>query len=727
MAYEAQRNDENQEIRNIKNNTENVRNAAKIAQASGLPYASQVGAAINTADKVTGGKASEELGKGINEVTKRAPGGNQVQNKLNQINEKDGDKIASLAKGANAMNGVPPIDNQQNLQSIDENGANNAQATGSVRERETDEFGGSGPSSFFGSSRKTKEQKEQYGEAESDPTEFKVFSDAELKAFKIVLPAFGSGLILILLVMAVLMGGIADFDDAFGISYYMDENTGGVNYEATSKETKKLYERIEKVHKKFEDSGKYFDTLNLMAVFHVLYTTDNRFDYDYMTESRLTDIANLMFKDGVYDEETFRQNLTEKLFKKYFPKMKTTQHEKLTNEVFKYIEFYKDLVGEETDCTVSTSCSYNLEGFYEKGKGNVKQKINASNIKVQVTSCGAGSIVSTVTFEDYIMGVLHAETTNDVSMEALKAYAIATRNYALTKNIVEENDSQVIKVSGCASDQKYCDIKEGCSKSTGSLVTKDKLDANSKIRTAVDSTKGEVLVNDQGYAIKTTNASGNLKNFTSLANAGKDYKQILIEVYNSANTQYGASDIKKMSCDNSKVCSSASGPYTNWKQYEGPWANVQLGSSGKTLKQIGCLTTSLAILIAKSGVKTNISDFNPGTFAEAMSKNGAYDSGGSIVSWTVVSKIAPGFKYVSTTYVSGYTKQQKLNILKDLLNQGYYVTAEVMGDTGQHWVAIDSIQGDKVNIIDPGDNKTDLWAGYNWQNTSKYVYYKAEK
>ena len=39
----------------------------------------------------------------------------------------------------------------------------------------------------------------------------------------------------------------------------------------------------------------------------------------------------------------------------------------------------------------------------------------------------------------------------------------------------------------------------------------------------------------------------------------------------------------------------ASGDYVTWKQYEGSWTGVQLGNSGKTIKQIGCLVTSLAI------------------------------------------------------------------------------------------------------------------------------------
>ena len=44
--------------------------------------------------------------------------------------------------------------------------------------------------------------------------------------------------------------------------------------------------------------------------------------------------------------------------------------------------------------------------------------------------------------------------------------------------------------------------------------------------------------------------------------------------------------------------------------------------------------------------------------------------------------------------------------------------------TGQHWVAIDTVQGNTVKMMDPGSAATDMWGQYPWANTSTLAYYK---
>ena len=154
------------------------------------------------------------------------------------------------------------------------------------------------------------------------------------------------------------------------------------------------------------------------------------------------------------------------------------------------------------------------------------------------------------------------------------------------------------------------------------------------------------------------------------------------------------------------------------------WSNTRMGNSGKTICNIGCLVTSVSMLIAKSGVQTNIPNFNPGTFVEFLNSNGGFVSGGNFV-WAGATKAAPSFKYQGSVYVLGMTKQQKLEKLRSLISQqGVYVVAEVKGNTGQHWVAVDSINGDVINMMDPGTGSTDMWGTYNWANTSTFTYYK---
>ena len=168
----------------------------------------------------------------------------------------------------------------------------------------------------------------------------------------------------------------------------------------------------------------------------------------------------------------------------------------------------------------------------------------------------------------------------------------------------------------------------------------------------------------------------------------------------------------------------SSGPYANWKQYEGAWVSVPIGSSGKTIKNIGCLVTSISMLVAKSGQPTTITgDFNPGTFVQALNSNNGFTGSGALI-WSTVTKIVPSFKYQGFVSVSGLSKEAKLNKLKELLSdKNNYVVAEVKGDSGEHWVAIDGISDGNIVMMDPGSPSVYLWEQYDWRNTSQFNYY----
>lgn len=79
VKTEKQRNDEN--------NAKNVQNAAEVAVASKNPYAMAIGGAVKAADKISGGKASEAIGKGITKANRHAPMGRKVQNASNKLSE----------------------------------------------------------------------------------------------------------------------------------------------------------------------------------------------------------------------------------------------------------------------------------------------------------------------------------------------------------------------------------------------------------------------------------------------------------------------------------------------------------------------------------------------------------------------------------------------------------------------------------------------------------------
>lgn len=169
-----------------------------------------------------------------------------------------------------------------------------------------------------------------------------------------------------------------------------------------------------------------------------------------------------------------------------------------------------------------------------------------------------------------------------------------------------------------------------------------------------------------------------------------------------------------------------SGEYVTWRQMGQSWSNIKIGNTNSTLGQIGCLVTSISILIEKSGCNSTINPFNPGTFLEALNANNAFDSSGNL-QYAGVTRAVPNFKYVGNVNLRGKSRTEKLALITQYFNQGYYLTIEVKGATpgNQHWVAITGINGNNVVIVDPARDGTDLWSSYEWSKSSQFNYFVA--
>lgn len=172
--------------------------------------------------------------------------------------------------------------------------------------------------------------------------------------------------------------------------------------------------------------------------------------------------------------------------------------------------------------------------------------------------------------------------------------------------------------------------------------------------------------------------------------------------------------------------SNGSGEYVNWRQGDPSWSNVRIGNTNSTVGKIGCLVTSIAILIEKSGVNTTISPFNPGTFVESLNKNGGFDGNGNL-QYAAVNKAVSGFKYVGNVNLRGKTRSEKLALIQQYFSQGYYITTEVKGATpgSQHWVAVTGIDSVNVMMVDPASSQTIMWNAYEVNRTSQFNYFKA--
>lgn len=167
---------------------------------------------------------------------------------------------------------------------------------------------------------------------------------------------------------------------------------------------------------------------------------------------------------------------------------------------------------------------------------------------------------------------------------------------------------------------------------------------------------------------------------------------------------------------NDQICApgTATGDWANWKQYDPAWKNVPLGPS--TVGAIGCAMTSISIQIMRSGVSTTLgANFNPGTFAQELTRIGGFDSRGNIY-WAKVTEIAPGFNFVRR----GNTKS--VNEIASYVNQGYYVILNVKN--GKHWVAVDRVEGNKIYMFDPGSGGTEVGQTYGLESIVGYALYK---
>ncbi len=741
-----------------KSSTKAAKTAAK---AAGAYFGGPLGAkAVDAASKT---KAGQNLLNKGGQVLNGIPGMGRASKKLDDSGVLDAADRVLDVKGLKD-GGVNTLPSSASNSNANTNNKEKNDAT-DAKDKNTNNIAGvsSTLNNEFSKENLAKKKEEEQQEEKKTKARMSFFVTFAIQAALFLLFPILMIAVLVVAVIGNVSGTIDEFGDALGALSASGGETGEVVYEA-SEEASNFYQKINTVKLSYQSSGKTVDVLKVAAVYHILAANGADMTYDNMTEDKIRQIVDIMYSGNTYNEDTFKQNLITYLIPMYLPNTSDVEREQIADDVFDYIDRYNSFIGNDAAgngsyCASVGSCMYDIKGFYISSSGNITKNMQVSNLQVRLMECGSpygnGSYSKAidqplVPFEDYVMGVAYAEIGASYPEEALKAFMIAARSFALSrptamgnaagKKLEQENGQWILQISSCVADQVFCNVDEGCSymgggDGQGGIVRsghvdgaaryREALPADHRLRSIAASVQGEVLVNEQGYIINSGYLSTEQRMIKSLAEQGLNYKQILLQVYNQGSRNYGATDIQKMSCNSGTGCvgSASSGPYASWKQYQGSWTGVQLGSSGKTIKQVGCLVTSVAMLIAKSGVQTNIADFNPGTFVTYLNSHGGF-SGANFV-WASVSQAAPNFKYVSSVSVAGQSQAEKLNTLKGLLDKNYYVVAEVKGNTGEHWVAVDGISGDgKVLMMDPGSESTDMWGEYPWGNTSRFSYFQ---
>lgn len=756
---ETKKNDNSQTDRN---NSNKVKNAANVANKSGFVPAEIAGKAINTIDNLSDGKLSNALGKGLSKLNDRMPGGNFGKNILNNFNNHNPlSKIgrAPTQKNQVARDGqsdanrsVSPTEGQDNKNSNATKGEQNKNNQGNQSRNNNGESGENKDHQQGGTSSSDEKRNSDDTKKKKNGNDlFSFIGKKKIIFWGLIIFVGVFVFFLIIVVITSIFSQYDSFSDGFGVSGETSAISGEKIYSG-SEEQKRFYDKINNIKLSYQSNGKTVDPVKVIAAFYVIKLYGANISYDSFSDSEIRKIMDAMFDENKnYSDDTFKNNLVNNVFPSYFPNSSEEEREKMAEQVFTYIDYYNKLLetntaGSDSSCASSGTCTYAIKGYYIQGKGNVSESVNTSNLYVRLMQCGSGyggtygqplEGEELVPFEKYILGVAYQEIGPTSPKEAIKAQMVAARSYILARHadmggwrtLKEEGDKWVLQVASCTLDQVYCDPDKGCSGSSGQSgqvhsgtghgsFQRSPLAQDSPFRTYASETAGEVLVNSQGYIIYSGFTSVDQNQFIRLANSGLDYKQILLQVYNQGSRNYGASTIQKMNCGGASCTQAASGDYANWKQYEGPWINISVGGGG-TIKTIGCLATSVAIQIARSGVPTNVSDFNPGTFVEYMNSHGGF-TGGGLFTWSAVSSVAPTFKYAGREQVSG-SNGQKISRLKEIINQpNTYAVVEVTSSLGQHWVAIDRVENDNVYMMDPGSTKTDLIAQYRTFHTIAY-------
>lgn len=205
------------------------------------------------------------------------------------------------------------------------------------------------------------------------------------------------------------------------------------------------------------------------------------------------------------------------------------------------------------------SCTYNLTGISATGP------VELTDLKVEVINCDGNkngyTVLETVDFEKYVLGVALAEAGPSSPDEALKAQMIAVRNFSLTRHrgMCPSNPDNcfhgynastgIIRMRACTNDQVYWDYTKDCpaqdrdgqptlycvgvespTKTWKKALSEQR---QKEVEALAEQVMGEVLLDENGDILKLGYKAPQTEQFIEMANNGSDYKEILSVVYGS--------------------------------------------------------------------------------------------------------------------------------------------------------------------------------------------------
>lgn len=187
-----------------------------------------------------------------------------------------------------------------------------------------------------------------------------------------------------------------------------------------------------------------------------------------------------------------------------------------------------------------------------------------------------------------------------------------------------------------------------------------------------------------------------------------NWKRIL---YNGRKTGYvNANYLTTLSSSGSSNYNAVSLNVPDYKQTDSRWANVKIGSSGKTISQIGCATTAIAMIESYRQGKM--------IYPDAMSKKLSYSSSGNLYWPSDYTVVTSSSAYLSKIY-------SKLKANKPVLFGAKNSSGR------QHWVVITGFKGSSTlstsnfTINDPGSKSRKTLNQFlqSYPSFYKYFYY----
>lgn len=392
-----------------------------------------------------------------------------------------------------------------------------------------------------------------------------------------------------------------------------------------------------------------------------------------------------------------------------------------------YVLGYPNTVVTDSNSGSTTNCTYTVNGTNMSG---IKVKlVHAKNSAVPGVNTGdeiEGQEL--VDFEKYILGVVYAEN-GSAPEEAIKAQAIAARNYVLNRgHLMEENGQKILRITNSTYDQTYCDPDAGCDRCIGergvvslyksgttpkgsTCVSVSPLPNDSYVRKAVKSVSGVVLQDNNGNTINTPYTSTTQHAWNKMAKEGKDYIEML-------RLTYGESSLSNPSC------TFASGDWDNWRQGDPQWGNKSVGSSN--MASIGCFITAHAKALAASGAQLKVNNFNPGVFIYVINANHCLSGNNLDATCALNAVLANGYNRQTDRVGVSLTGSigQKALTISNYLNQGYQIILRVKAEPNQHWVYVTGVSGSTIYMSDPASNGKTVLPTYSDKGVVYMIGYK---